>query len=77
MDSQGNAVVVYTQKVEFEDLTDAWAHTYSAGAWGPAVRLGLDERTGPAFQPSVAMDSRGNAVVVWREGPDIWAAEFE
>jgi hypothetical protein len=77
MDSQGNAVIVYVQKVEYEDLSDAWAHTYSAGAWSPAVRLGIDDRTGAAFQPSVAMDSRGNAVVVWREDGDMWAATFK
>ena len=76
MDAQGNAVVVYVQKVEYEDLSDAWAQTYSAGAWSEAVRLGIDERTGPAFQPSVAMDSRGNAIVVWREDGDMWAASF-
>ena len=77
MDAQGNAVVVYVQKVEYEDLSDAWAQTYSAGAWSEAVRLGIDERTGAAFQPSVAMDSRGNAIVVWREDADMWAASFK
>ena len=70
-------VVVYVQKVEYEDLSDAWAQTYSAGAWSEAVRLGIDERTGAAFQPSVAMDSRGNAIVVWREDADMWAASFK
>jgi hypothetical protein len=77
MDSQGNAVAVYAQQVELADQVDAWAHTYSEGAWSAAVRLGLDERTGDAFQPSVAMDLNGNAVAVWREGPDIWASTFE
>jgi hypothetical protein len=76
-DSQGNAVVVYTQKIVTESQVDAWARTYSAGVWGPAVRLGLDAPIGDAFQPSVSMDPNGNAVVVWREGPDIWASTFE
>jgi len=76
-DSLGNAVVVYTQKIATESQIDAWARIYSAGAWGPAVRLGLDAPTGDAFQPSVSMDPNGNAVVVWREGSDIWASTFE
>jgi hypothetical protein len=79
MDSQGNAVVVYTQQIESESQDDAWAHTYSAGVWGPAVRMSPypDPSIDDAFQPSVSMDPNGNAVVVWREGPDIWASTFE
>lgn len=41
------------------------------------MRLGLDAWTAPEFQPTVAMAANGNAVVVWREGTDIWAAIFE
>lgn len=70
MDSEGNAVVAYTQ------LADTWARTYSAGAWQPAVRLSPDEGLAGAHQPSVAMNPDGRAVVVWREGPDIWASAF-
>jgi hypothetical protein len=77
MDSEGNAIVAYTRLAPLEDNVDAWAHTYSGGEWSAAVRLGLDEFTGPAFQPSLAMDANGNAMVVWREGPDVWAAAFE
>jgi len=83
MDSQGNAVIAYVQKAPAETSPDAWAHTYSEGAWSPAVRLSLDPDDPdvcivcPAFQPSVAMDPSGHAVAVWREGPDIWASTFE
>lgn len=77
MDAVGNAVVAYAQKAEFESLVDAWAQMYSGGEWLDPVRLGVDEFTGPAIQPSVAMAPSGNAVVVWREGPDIWASVFE
>jgi hypothetical protein len=77
MDSEGNAIVAYTRLAPLEDNVDAWAHTYSGGEWSEAVRLGLDEFTGPAYQPSLAMNANGNAMVVWREGPDVWAAAFE
>lgn len=77
MDALGNAVVAYVQKAESESLTDAYAQLYSGGEWLEPTRLGIDEFTGPAFQPSAAMDPSGNAVVVWREGPDIWASVFE
>ena len=66
MDSQGNAVLAYT------DGLVAWAHTYSEATWSPAVLLG-----GAAFQPSVAMDPNGNAIVVWSGGTNIWASTFE
>jgi hypothetical protein len=50
---------------------------YNGGIWEDAVLLGAEGILGGAFQPSVAMDPNGNAVVVWREGPDIWASVFE
>ena len=77
MDAASNAVVVYALLAESETQVDAWAHTYSGGQWGGPVRLGEDAPNGDAFQPSVAMDPNGNAVVVWREGQDIWASLFE
>lgn len=80
MDSEGNAIVAYTRLAPPETLADAWAHTYSGGEWSGPVLLGLDRPNAeedPAFQPSLAMDPNGNAMVVWREGPDIWAAAFE
>lgn len=70
MDSQGNAVVAYING------GDTWAHTYTAGAWGPPRRLSPDGGLAGALQPSVAMDPDGRAVVVWREGPDILASAF-
>lgn len=82
MDSQGNAIVVYAEKLTQSDQADAWAHTYTRGQWSTAVLLGLDEplpgmTAGTAFQPSVAMTPDGKAVVVWREGADVWAAAFQ
>jgi hypothetical protein len=79
-DSEGNAIVAYTRLAPPETVADAWAHTYSGGEWSGPVLLGLDRSNAeedPAFQPSLAMDPNGNAMVVWREGPDIWAAAFE
>jgi head-tail adaptor len=66
-DSQGNAVVAYIEQ------NSVWAHTYSQGAWSPAERLSL----GGSHQPSVSMNPDGTAVVVWRQGENIWAAVFD
>lgn len=77
IDAFGNAIVVYAQQAEYEVQVDAWAVLYSGGAWEEAVRLGEDAPNGDAFQPSVAMDPNGKAVVVWREGANIWASIFE
>ena len=76
-DAAGNAVVAFVEQAEFESQPDAYAVLHSGGQWEEPVRLGVDEFTGAAFQPSVAMDANGKAVVVWREGPDIWASVFE
>lgn len=77
MDAFGNAIVVYAQQAEYEVQVDAWAVLYSGGEWEEAFRLGEDAPNGDAFQPSVAMDPNGKAVVVWREGANIWASVFE
>ena len=49
---------------------------YNGGTWEDAVLLGAEGILGGAFEPSVAMGPNGRAVVVWREGPDIWASVF-
>ena len=77
MDAAGNAIVVYAQLAELETQVDAFARIYSGGSWEDAVVLSAEGIIGGVFQPSVAMDPNGKAVVVWREGPDIWASVFE
>ncbi len=61
MDSQGNAVAVWTTRGR------VWASRYAIGSgWSPPSDLG----NGNVF-PRVAMDNCGNSVVVWRSGLDI------
>jgi hypothetical protein len=77
MDSGSNAVVVYALRAESETQVDAWAQTYDGGQWDDPVRLSEDAPNGDAFEASVGRVGDGCAVVVWREGPDIWASVFE
>jgi hypothetical protein len=47
---------------------------YTSGLrWGAPETLA--ER-GVTNNPRVSMNSEGNAIVVWREGPDVWAVAF-
>jgi hypothetical protein len=64
MDSNGNAVVVWQQYDSTNHLS-LYAKRLSAGAWGTVTLL--ETGTGDVWSPQVAMDSNGNAVVVWQQ----------
>lgn len=79
-DASGNALVVWQQKTD----TTTWriiARTYEpATGWGNSNFL--DNDTGAAQSPSIAMDSSGNAIAVWMQYDNntfqqhIWAARY-
>jgi hypothetical protein len=77
MDANGNAMVIYARDPQNGNQIDVWANIYTAGRWGNDVQISPTERTGDAFQPDLAMDPDGNAVAVWRQGPDVWSARYE
>lgn len=87
VDPRGNAVVIWSQTVG-GDEPNAWTNRFTPDTgWGSAELLeGLE---GGAWEPSIAMDSNGNALAVWyqrehalellhREGNflDIWVNSF-
>lgn len=62
-DSSGNAIAVWQQS-DGTNVT-VWSNRYVPGAgWGSAQRIDT-ANSGSAERPSMAMDSSGNAVVVW------------
>ena len=61
MDDQGNATVVWQQKVGQVD--NIYARRFSSGNWGTVTLL--DTGPGEANGTQVAMDDNGNAMVVW------------
>ena len=74
-DPRGNGTAAWLQVAPGGGAFQVAASRYTAGdGWSGVETLATGAVTS---QPRVAMDSQGNAVVVWREGPDIWAAEFE
>lgn len=84
LDAAGNAIVVWYQYAGAR--TDIWANRYVAGqGWG-AAQLIEHSDTGSANIVSVAMDSSGNAIAVWRQTDgtlvnnapryDIWANRY-
>jgi hypothetical protein len=65
MDSYGNAIVVMEGIDYTTGATHIYADRFTAGAWGTAKLL--EHGAGDATSPQVAMDSQGNAVVVWEQ----------
>jgi len=66
VDSVGNALVVW--ELQFNDRrSDIWANRYTVGSgWGTAQKI-EDEDIGSSDNPRLAMDSTGNALVVWEQ----------
>ena len=78
IDSSGNAVAVWKQS----DGTrwNIWSNRYTAGVgWGTATLIETDN-SGDATGPQVAVDSSGNAVVVWSQTDgtrwNIWSNRY-
>jgi hypothetical protein len=66
LSDDGTAFVTWVQ--ENDSTWSAWAAVYDAelGAWGEATLLEHDD-TGSAWEPRVAADPAGNAIVVWEQ----------
>jgi hypothetical protein len=62
MDNKGNAIAAW-QQIDSSGHSSIYANRYSAGVWGTAKLL--DTATGEAGSPQIAVDSSGNAIVVW------------
>jgi hypothetical protein len=78
IDATGNALAVWTQ---FDGTNySIWANRYSAstGLWGVATRI--ENLAGDAEAPQIAIDTTGNALVVWRQFNNtrgsIWANRY-
>lgn len=65
MDSNGNAIVVWA--VWSGSASRIYTNRYIAGqGWGKAERIQTDESVN-AMSPYLAIDSKGNAILVWRQ----------
>lgn len=82
MDGNGNAIAVWQQNDNSSGTSppySIWAARFTpAGDWGPPVRI--ENNGNDAADPSVAMDSAGNAVVVWLQSNgsinQIWSSRY-
>ena len=80
VDSSGNALAVWSQQNDAGAAYNIWANRYSANtnSWGSAEMI--EESTGDAKFPKVAVDDNGNAVAVWHERESseyrIWANRY-
>ena len=63
LDDAGNALAVWQQQTDYGAY--GASNRYVAGlGWGTAGHF-VDSKLGDAFSPSLAMDSAGNATVIW------------
>jgi hypothetical protein len=77
-DPNGNAIAVWNQHDGTRE--NIWANRYVAGTgWGTAELIETDN-AGYAFNPEVAIDPNGNAVVVWNQFDgtrnNLWANRY-
>jgi hypothetical protein len=76
IDSNGNAVVLWTQYFASNITWYKWASNYSDQAgWGTPQRLN-SASAGAGTGGSLAFDSAGNAVAAWLEIPDVYASRY-
>ncbi|VAX26455.1 putative esterase [hydrothermal vent metagenome] len=78
LDPNGNAIATWSQWDGTRD--NIWANRFVPGTgWGTAEKIATDD-TGSAFDPQVALDPNGNAIVAWSQWGDtltnIWANRF-
>lgn len=76
IDAAGNAVAVWSQ---FFDQNSILSNRYTpSGGWGVPQRL--DDKSGEAFAPHVAMSADGTAVAVWAQfdgvRDDVWSSRY-
>ena len=79
IDSSGNAIAVWYQWDGTRD--NIWSNRYVPGTgWGTA-RLIETNNAGDAYGPQIAIDSNGNAIVVWYQSDgtryNIWSNRYE
>jgi predicted enzyme related to lactoylglutathione lyase len=77
MDATGHATAVWHQSDGMRE--NIWSNRYTAsGAWGAAEEI--EDNTGNATEPQVAVDPGGNAVVVWQQSDgmreNIWSNRY-
>ena len=78
VDASGSAMAAWVQYDGFKH--NVWSNRYVVGAgWGDAQLVDAD--AGDAYEPNVAVDSTGNATVVWDQlddgSLDIWSNRYE
>lgn len=79
VDSSGNAIAVWYQDDGINN--NIWARLYKSGSgWETAGKIESND-AGDALNPNVAIDSFGNAVVVWQQRDalsqfDIWSNHY-
>jgi hypothetical protein len=73
IDAAGNAIAVWYQSDGTR--TNIWANRYVAGgSWGTAAQI--EAQSVSANLPEIAMDSRGNALVMFNMGANVWAIRY-
>jgi hypothetical protein len=78
MDSSGNFIVVYCERNgTFDEPRRIFARRYdpSGNPLGPIFQA-ADDTTGEQYEPSVAMDKKGNFVIAWTDERRGWMGDI-
>ena len=89
MDSQGNALVTWTQSISLLDTRIAWTRYTQAGQWSPTALVQMPVQSGPDavtgdtdnVRPMLSVLSSGRAVLAWRQTNHtksaLWTATYD
>jgi len=81
MNSNGIALVVWSQKDETDYQSSIWFNRYAPGSgWNGAMLI--ENSSEYAVNPRIAMDPNGNAIAIWQQRTDalrmnLWANRYE
>jgi len=89
IDSQGNALVAWTQSISLLDTRIAWTRYTQAGQWSPTALIQMPVQTGPGavtgdtdnVRPMISVLPSGRAVLAWRQTNHtqsaLWTATYD
>jgi len=79
IDSQGNAMAVWSKSDGTRKNIWARKYTVSTNSWGRAVKIETSD-AGNAYDPQIVNDAAGNALVVWAQNDgsrlNIWSNRY-
>jgi len=76
VDDSGNAIAIWIHNDGMLDRIWASRYDVTTGLWSAESMIDADNGD-TAFDPQIALDASGNAIVVWDQSESIWANRYD